>query len=132
MFAAGRSLVRASALHNRNNVARPELVVLCRAAPVQSGLAGRCRGLATSHSPDSTEGPQSQEKTEHARRKVESGSGSSDPRLKEVDDLIRDKFALIREDEYGMYSPHRDRTTTDGAFSKAKESDHPSSRLDGL
>jgi len=44
----------------------------------------------------SSEGPQSQQKTDDAKKKVQ-----SDPRLKEIDDLIEDKFAQIREEDYG-------------------------------
>jgi len=42
-----------------------------------------------------SEGPQSKEKTERAKDKIE-----NDPRMKDVDDLIRDKYALIRDEEY--------------------------------
>ena len=45
---------------------------------------------------ESSEGPQSQQKTDDAKKKVQ-----NDPRLKEIDDLIEDKFAQIREEDYG-------------------------------
>jgi len=55
------------------------------------------RGLTNKVSSDSnsSEGPQSKEKTENAKQKIE-----NDPRMKDVDDLIRDKYALIRDEEY--------------------------------
>lgn len=43
----------------------------------------------------SSEGPQSKEKTEKAKEKIE-----NDARMKDVDELIRDKYAMIRDTEY--------------------------------
>jgi hypothetical protein len=49
------------------------------------------------HFADSTsEGPQSAKKTQDAKDKVQ-----KDPRLREIDEIIADKFAKIRDDDYG-------------------------------
>jgi hypothetical protein len=52
----------------------------------------------------SSEGPQSPQKTQDAKDKVQKdprSKGQTDPKLREIDELIADKFAKIRDDDYG-------------------------------
>jgi len=110
MVACFRSALLTTAICSRANIVRSTLQPFQAAStfillkPARRGLANDTKQVSSDD--ETSEGPQSKEKTENAKRKIENDprmkDADADSRMKDVEDLIRDKYAMIRDEEYRM------------------------------